>query len=126
MEKCPARDKDGNQCVCNKFHEGHCNNGDKPFCDCYLSYHQICSVCQCSDTPAGCENSSIDTLLNKNPLSKRDYLIKCLGSSTDAKVWAECFVESVKHNPDIAFDEGTMLGWFANAIMNGYHQGLRN
>ena len=37
-----------------------------------------------------------------------------------AKVWAEEFVKSVKKNPKIATDEGTMLGWFANAIMAGY------
>jgi len=37
-----------------------------------------------------------------------------------AKVWAEEFVRSVKIKPEIATDEGTMLGWFANAIMAGY------
>jgi hypothetical protein len=38
----------------------------------------------------------------------------------DAGVWAKEFVETVKKNPSIATDEGTMIGWFANAIMAGY------
>ena len=37
-----------------------------------------------------------------------------------AKVWASEFIKLVKKNPKIAIDEGTMLGWFANAIMAGY------
>jgi len=40
----------------------------------------------------------------------------------DAKVWAEEFVKMVKAKPGIATDEGTMIGWFANAIMAGYDQ----
>jgi len=38
----------------------------------------------------------------------------------DAKKWAEEFVKRVKKKPSIATDEGTMIGWFANAIMTGY------
>lgn len=38
----------------------------------------------------------------------------------DAKVWAESFVAHVKWKPEIATDEGTMIVWFANAIMAGY------
>lgn len=37
-----------------------------------------------------------------------------------AKVWAEEFVRMVKEKPELATDEGTMIGWFANAIMAGY------
>ncbi len=40
----------------------------------------------------------------------------------DAMVWATEFVDTVKHNPAIATDQDTMLGWFANAIMRGYDQ----
>lgn len=40
--------------------------------------------------------------------------------SMDARDWARAFVEHVNKNPDIATDEGTMIGWFANAIMRGY------
>lgn len=43
----------------------------------------------------------------------------------DAKVWAEKFVETVKEKPGIAQDEGTMLAWFANAIMAGYDEANR-
>jgi hypothetical protein len=38
----------------------------------------------------------------------------------DARVWARYFVATVRHIPEIATDEETMLGWFASAIMAGY------
>lgn len=38
----------------------------------------------------------------------------------DAMKWAERFVQRVTANPSIATDEGTMLAWFAGAIMAGY------
>lgn len=43
--------------------------------------------------------------------------------STDAVVWAKAFVEHVRRNPAIATDEGTIIGWFANAIMRGWDEG---
>lgn len=42
---------------------------------------------------------------------------------TDAVVWAEAFVE-LSQIKDVYQDVGTMIGWFANAIMNGYDQGV--
>lgn len=42
--------------------------------------------------------------------------------SFDAQVWAKAFVELVKEKPEIASDEGTIIGWFANALMRGYDQ----
>lgn len=39
---------------------------------------------------------------------------------TDGQKWAKEFVKIVKEKPSIATDEGTMIGWFANAIMAGY------
>ena len=45
--------------------------------------------------------------------------------SFDASVWAKAFLAHVKANPAIATDEGTMLGWFANAIMRGYDEYAR-
>lgn len=45
--------------------------------------------------------------------------------SCDAKDWAEAFVAHVQANPSIATDEGTMIGWFANAIMRGYDEHAR-
>lgn len=38
----------------------------------------------------------------------------------DARVWANKWLETVKNKPEIAHDEATMIGWFANAIMAGY------
>jgi hypothetical protein len=39
---------------------------------------------------------------------------------TDARVWAQRFVQRVADNPAIATDEGTMLAWFSSAILAGY------
>ena len=40
-----------------------------------------------------------------------------LNHSPDAAAWAEEFIRHVRANPSIATDFGTMLGWFANAMM---------
>jgi hypothetical protein len=40
--------------------------------------------------------------------------------SPDAQVWACQWMKHIAENPGIATDEGTMLAWFANAIMAGY------
>lgn len=45
--------------------------------------------------------------------------------SFDARVWAKAFVKHVAEKPDIATDEETMIGWFANAIMRGYDENDR-
>lgn len=42
--------------------------------------------------------------------------------SFDARDWAKAFVEHVEKNPSIATDEGTMISWFANALMRGYDE----
>ena len=42
--------------------------------------------------------------------------------SFDAQVWAKAFVAIVKKNPAVAVDEGTMIGWFANALMRGWDE----
>jgi hypothetical protein len=44
---------------------------------------------------------------------------------TDAEVWATKWLEVITENPSIPTDKGTMIGWFANAIMAGYDQGVR-
>lgn len=46
-------------------------------------------------------------------------------TTIDAREWAEEFVKAVKNNPEIATDEGTMIGWFANAIMAGFDEACR-
>jgi len=37
-----------------------------------------------------------------------------------AKVWVDEWMKTISKNPSIPTDRGTMLGWFANAIMAGY------
>lgn len=46
-----------------------------------------------------------------------------LVNTVDAVEWAKEFVRIAKTKPEIPIDEGTMLGWFANAIMTGYDHG---
>ena len=45
---------------------------------------------------------------------------------TDAQVWAKEWLKIITENPTIPTDEGTMIGWFANAIMAGYDAGKRD
>lgn len=39
--------------------------------------------------------------------------------SFDARDWAAAFL---KINPDCGIDEGTMISWFANALMRGFDE----
>lgn len=48
-----------------------------------------------------------------------------LVGETNAHKWAKEFVKVAELRPDIPRDEGTMIGWFANAIMAGYDDGRR-
>lgn len=48
-----------------------------------------------------------------------------LVGETDAQVWTKAWLETISEHPNIPTDEGTMIGWFANAIMAGYDQGRR-
>jgi len=50
---------------------------------------------------------------------------KAWPQTMDAVVWAKEFVETATRIPSIATDEGTMIGWFANAIMAGYDEAQR-
>lgn len=45
-----------------------------------------------------------------------------LPRSFDARDWASEWLEIVTKNPSIPFDEGTMIGWFSNALMCGYDE----
>ena len=54
-----------------------------------------------------------------------------LVGETDAMKWAEGWVErmtrlSPAQRSEFVTDQGTMVGWFANAIMAGYDQGRRD
>ena len=44
----------------------------------------------------------------------------------DGQTWAKEFIRNVKDHPANATDEGTMIGWFANAIMVGYDRAISN
>jgi hypothetical protein len=46
--------------------------------------------------------------------------IEDFSQSVDATIWAAEFVKRAKADATFATDEGTMLAWFANAIMRGY------
>lgn len=41
-------------------------------------------------------------------------------NTMDAQKWAEEWLKSIAERPEIATDEGTMIAWFASAIMAGY------
>jgi hypothetical protein len=43
-----------------------------------------------------------------------------LTQTLDAQVWAKEWLKTIKKNPSIPTDEGTMISWFSNAIMAGY------
>ena len=44
----------------------------------------------------------------------------------DAQVWVQKWMETIKEHPNIPTDEGTMVGWFANAIMAGWDAAMTN
>lgn len=60
--------------------------------------------------------------VSSNPLDLKFHYGE---KSFDARVWAQEFVKVVKKNPSISTDEGTMIGWFANAIMSGWDEAHR-
>lgn len=43
----------------------------------------------------------------------------------DAQKWAQFWLETIEKHPNVPHDEGTMIGWFANAIMTGYDARLK-
>lgn len=48
-----------------------------------------------------------------------------LADTFDAQVWVREWLRTIEEHPDIPTDEGTMLAWFASAIMAGYDHGWR-
>ncbi len=48
-----------------------------------------------------------------------------LNDTFDAVIWAEEWFKTIKENPSIPTDRGTMISWFANAIMAGYDHAYR-
>ena len=49
-----------------------------------------------------------------------EELHRNLVGETDAMKWATAFVRTVQEHPQIPVDVGTMVAWFANAIMAGH------
>lgn len=47
-----------------------------------------------------------------------------LNHTIDAIVWTNEWLKTIKENPSIPNDDGTMIGWFANSIMAGYDAGF--
>ncbi len=48
-------------------------------------------------------------------------------NTMDAGKWAKAWMEHIAKNRQIPYDEGTMISWFANAIMAGFDEaGRRN
>ena len=43
----------------------------------------------------------------------------------DAQIWTREWMKTITEHPGIPTDEGTMLGWFANAIMAGWDEAMR-
>ena len=39
--------------------------------------------------------------------------------NVDAVAWTKFWMQTIKKNPGIPYDEGAMIGWFANAIQSG-------
>lgn len=48
-----------------------------------------------------------------------------LPRSFDARDWASEWLEVIKNYPGVPTDEGTMVGWFANALMCGFDEANR-
>lgn len=44
---------------------------------------------------------------------------------TRADAWARSFLEHARQSPSLAFDEGALIGWFANAMMRAHDDACR-
>ncbi len=43
-----------------------------------------------------------------------------LHGTIDAEIWTQEWLKTIGKNPSIPTDKGTMIAWFANALMAGY------
>jgi hypothetical protein len=64
------------------------------------------------------EDGELGAVEHDAPRSQASVEFDLVGC-TDARVWAREFVRLVGEKPEIATDEDTMIGWFANAIVAG-------
>lgn len=53
-------------------------------------------------------------------MDKQDKSDVVLVGEFDAEVWVNEWLRTIEESPFIPTDRGTMIGWFANAIMAGY------
>lgn len=66
-----------------------------------------------SDKEANCELPGLLAMVKATRAQKWPH-------SMDAQEWVTEWMKAVRERPEIARDEGTMLAWFANAIMAGF------
>ena len=59
----------------------------------------------------------------ENRRAKKDVIN--LHDTTDATIWTKEWLKTIEAHLEIPTDEGTMIGWFAIAIMAGYDAGRR-
>ena len=50
---------------------------------------------------------------------------RTIPQTIDARAWAKDWLNTIADHPGIPTDEGTMVTWFANAIMAGYDEAQR-
>lgn len=62
-----------------------------------------------------------DKLKTDEKCGESNFLLQTM----DAEIWTNEWLRIVKENPSIPTDKGTMLGWFANAIMTGWDEAHR-
>ena len=51
--------------------------------------------------------------------------MKHLNCEFDCRVWVKEWMETLRLHPNLPWDEGAMIGWFANAIMAGFDEASR-
>lgn len=66
----------------------------------------------------------METWPKRDPMST-EVDENALRATTDAAVWARAFLRVV-HDLDGDFDEGFVIGWFANAIETGRAAGFKD
>lgn len=49
-----------------------------------------------------------------------------LSGEFDSRIWAKEWLKTIAEHPGIPTDEGTMIGWFANAIMAGFDKAKKD
>ncbi len=83
--------------------------------------------CDCQPVEEGCLDPNCECHVHTEPVTISPELDERLRSlsfdqETDAVVWTDTFLELVKEVG--VLDGDTIVGWFANAIMNGFEQGF--